>query len=66
MKGNDTQSDKEIKLSLDCTSAATFGIWYFFLGLVYCLRDPNVNFALKLGLTTLFIHLKFILLLYFQ
>ena len=30
MKGNDTQSDKEIKLSLDCTSAATFGIWHFF------------------------------------
>ena len=42
----------------------------FCVGPVHCLRDPQVfilaNFSLKRGHTTLFTHLKFILLQYFQ
>ena len=40
------------------------------MGHVHCLRDPqvrkNVNLTLKLDLTVLFTHLKFILRQYFQ
>ena len=42
----------------------------FFVGLMHCSRDPkvwkNANVKLKLGPTTLLIHLKIILLQYFQ
>ena len=55
-------------MSLDFTSASAFGV--FSLGPVYCSRNlqvrKNAYFALKLGLTTLFTHLKIILLQYFQ
>ena len=43
--------------------------FFFCVGPVHCLRDPQVwistNFSLKLGLMTLFTYLKIILLQYF-
>ena len=43
---------------------------FFLVGLMHCSRDPQVpcsaTFSLKLGLTTLFTHLKIILLQCFQ
>ena len=61
-------SKRTLSVSLDSVFPVAFGL--FPLGPVHCLRDSQVrnlaNFALKLGLTVLFTHLKIILLQCFQ
>ena len=55
------------RLSLDCIEKWKLErLAFFSVGPVHCSRDPqvrkNANVKLKLSLTTLFIHLKIILL----
>ena len=59
-----------LRVSLDSNRLQILRVYVFFLGLMNRSRDPQVqNLAkstLKLGPTALFIHLKIILLQYFQ
>ena len=62
---------RSLRLGLDSNANALLCTPTFFsMGLIYCSQDPQVqnlaNITLKLGLTTLFTHLKIILLQYFQ
>ena len=66
-----TKKKTPLRLGLDCNKKEKkICVCVFFVDPMHCSRDPQVqistNFSLKLIPTTLFTHLKIILLQYFQ